>query len=252
MPRRSVRSDRSSVRCAGEQERDPAPGLRRVDESRPVQRPALSPAVSAGCRAAPPPRGGGWRPGRASGWHRRHSGRPPRGRSARPAGAARPSGCRAGRRDEHALGDQPGGARRGRRPCHGSRASRLGRVDHQHRWPVAAQEPPPGEVDRLAGPAALVEARRRDALQPLHGRQGLGQGRGRAGAPARVCRWRQRTRQGGGARVEPRGQDAAGSLMAPRPPPAAPRRAAGGRSARGAGRAPRWRHRRTGTRSRTW
>ena len=135
--------------------------------------------------------------------------------------------------DQHALGQQPGSAIE-----HGGRAAcphvEAGRVDHQHRRPVAAQELPPGEIDRFAGAAAFGEARLLHALQPLQGRQGLGlgearqrAGEGRAPAarrPPGPPRLRRATRAACVWR----------SLMAPPYPHPAARRRGSGRNARGA------------------
>ncbi len=106
--------------------------------------------------------------------------------------------------DQHALGQQPGSAveNGGGAACPHVEA---GRVDHQHRRPVAAQELPPGEMDRLAGAAAFGEARLLHALQPLQGRQGLGLGEARQRA-GEGRRRRHGARQGGSAGVEPRRQ----------------------------------------------
>ena len=106
--------------------------------------------------------------------------------------------------DQHALGQQPGSAieNGGRAACPRVEA---GRVDHQHRRPVAAQELPPGEINRFARSATFGEARLLQALQPLQGRQrpGLGEAGQRVGKSRRR---RDGARQGGGARVEPRRQ----------------------------------------------
>ena len=55
-PERQQRS--IEVRCAGEQQRDAAPGFRRVDQPRPVAGLSARPSNSADSRAAPPPVGG--------------------------------------------------------------------------------------------------------------------------------------------------------------------------------------------------
>ena len=107
-------------------------------------------------------------------------------------------------RDQHALGHQPGSAVE-----NGGRAAcphvELGRVDHEHRRPAAAQELAPGEMDRLAGTAAFGEGRFLHVLQPLQRCQGLGtvEARQRAGEGRRR---RHGARQRGSACVEPRRQ----------------------------------------------
>ena len=80
-----------------------------------------------------------------------------------------------------------------------------GRVDHQHRRSVPAQELAPGKIDRLASAAAFSQARRLHALQPLHGGEGLGPGVARQRALQRLCR-RRSAGQGSRVRIEPRGQ----------------------------------------------
>ena len=106
--------------------------------------------------------------------------------------------------DQHAVGQQPGSAIEHRGCAAGPRIE-AGRVDHQHRSSVAAQEPTPGQSDRVARRATFRQTRLLHALQPLHWRQSLrlgetgqraGEGfRGGLGAP-----------QGGSVRVEPRRQ----------------------------------------------
>ncbi len=105
-------------------------------------------------------------------------------------------------RDQHALGQQPGSAIENG-GCAACPYVEAGRVDHQRRRPVAAQELAPGEIDRFAGATALGQARRLHALQPLHGRQGLGLRVARQRGGQGLCR-RHGARQGRRARVEPR------------------------------------------------
>ena len=105
------------------------------------------------------------------------------------------------RSDQHTLDQQPGSAVEHRGRAAGSDVE-AGRVDHQHRRPVAAQEPAPGQSDRLARTAALGEARLAHALKPLHGRQRLSPGEARQ-CGGEGLRRRLGACQGGGARVEP-------------------------------------------------
>ena len=157
-------------------------------------------------------------------------------------------------RDQHALGQQP------RRAVeHGGRAERAhvvdARVDHQRRRPVAADEAAPGQVDRLARRARFGQAGALHLLQPLQRRQALGTGQARQRGGQGGGR-RHRAGQRGGVGVEPVRQQAGwaarsrrGSFMAA--PSLAARRLRRARSAhsvRGAGRAPRWPGRRTGSR----
>ena len=121
--------------------------------------PVPPPSSSAGCRARPPPAGRGRRSARANGWRRPRSGRPLRGRSARPAGAARPSGCRAGRAAISTPSASSQGALSSTAAVPRARRVEAGGVDHQHRRPVAAQELAPGEIDRFAGAAAFGQTR---------------------------------------------------------------------------------------------
>ena len=192
---------RIEARRPGEQEGDPAPGLRRMDEARPVGGAAISPAA----RPAVAPhlhlrRGlATWASDRmastalrkAASWPVSSAGR----RSStvrlsrRPSAIITPSAISQGAPSSTAAV-----------PC--ARTSRSGRVDHQRRWSATAQEAPPGDVDRLPGRAALGEARRLDALQSLHGRHRLGtvETRQRAGEGLRR---RRSARQAGGPCVEP-------------------------------------------------
>ena len=116
-------------------------------------------------------------------------------------------------RDQHALGHQPGSAVEDGGGAAGPRVE-AGRVDHQHRGPVAAQEPAPGEVDRLARAAALGETRLLQALQPLQGRQGLGAGEAGQGA-VEGRRRRQGARQGRRPPASSHAGSVCSSLMAP-------------------------------------
>jgi hypothetical protein len=72
--------------------------------------------------------------------------------------------------DRQTFGQQPGGTVEHRGAAAGAYVE-AGRVDHQRRRPVAAQEPAPGQSDRFAGTAALGKARLAHALKTLNGRQ---------------------------------------------------------------------------------
>ncbi len=213
-PQRQQR--RIQVGHAREQQGDPAPGLRGVDQPRAVPRLALAPVarlavalhlqLDVGHRRLLEPL-------------YRFSGVQERGFMPRQFGRQAQlhhAGIAQAGRDEHAFGQQPG-----RAVEHGRHAKlaavEAGRVDHQHRGAVAAQKLPPGQVDRFAGAAALGQARRLHPLQTLRWRQSLGLGearqRGVQGLRRRRC-----ARQGCRARVEPRRQQQKVAHFAPSPP----------------------------------
>ena len=106
--------------------------------------------------------------------------------------------------DRQTLGQQPGSTVEHSGAAAGADVE-AGRVDHQRRRPVSAQEPAPGQSDQLACTAALGKARLPHALQPLDGRQRLGPGEARQrageGRRGRFC-----ARQHSGVHVEPRRQ----------------------------------------------
>ena len=201
-PQRQQR--RVEARSAGKRQGDPAPGFRRVDEPRGVGGlslpPAAWPAVAQHLDLAA---GNGDLSERPDGVGCIQEGR----FMARQLGRQAQLGLEAvaqASRDQHALGHQPGSAVE-----NGGRAAcphvELGRVDHEHRGPAAAQELAPGEMDRLAGTAAFGEGRFLHVLQPLQRCQGLGtvEARQRAGEGRRR---RHGARQRGSACVEPRRQ----------------------------------------------
>ena len=103
--------------------------------------------------------------------------------------------------DQQPLGQQPGSAIE-----NGGRAARArveaGRVDHQHRRPVAAQELAPGDMDGLAPGPAFGEPRLLHALQALQRPQRLRLGETRQCIRERRC-GRNGTGQGSRVGVQP-------------------------------------------------
>ena len=89
--------------------------------------------------------------------------------------------------DRQTFGQQPWGTVKHRGAAAGAHVE-AGRIDHQRRRPVAAQELAPGQSDRFACTAALGKARLPHELKPLNGRQGLRPGEARQGTLERRCR----------------------------------------------------------------
>ena len=208
------------------------------------------PSSPAGCRAAPRAACGAWRPGRASGWRRPRSGKLPRGRSARPAGAVRPCGCAAGRQRSAPPRPAARERRRGRRRCRGR-----GRRGRSRRSPAPTARGRAGTGARRDGSARLHRRIRRGptparaaaaawASETEPGRGPAARRRGSAPA-ARRQPGQRRPRRAIAAATEARSRRA---FIAAR----AARRGGGGRTVRGVDPAVRWRRRRTGSRSRTW
>ena len=177
-PRRAVR----------EEQRDAAPGLGRVHQPRRIERRRLGPAaglaVAQHLDAALCHRDVGERADRVGGVQERRLVADQLGRQAQLDGQA----VAQAQRDQDAFGDQPRRALE-----HRARAERAGveggRVDDQHRRPLAAQEAAPGQVQRLAGRAPFGQPRALHMLQPLHRRHRLG-----------ALQARQRGTQAGGGR----------------------------------------------------
>ncbi len=104
--------------------------------------------------------------------------------------------------DQNALRQQPRSVlnHSGRTEC---AHVKVGRVDHEYGRPTTAQKLSPREIDRLAGSAAFDEVGCLQTLESLHRCQRLSQTEsGQRRLQGR--RGRDRTRQGGGAPVQPR------------------------------------------------
>ena len=175
-PQREQR--RVRARPSGEQQGDPAPGFRRVHQPGRVGGRSLAPAARlAVAQHFHLPAGDGHLGQRADGVNGVQEGRFAARQLGRQAKFGLAAVAQAGR-DQQALRQQPRGAVE-----HGGRSEglRVGArcVDHQHRGSMAAQEPAPGEVDRLGRAGTLGKARLLHALQPLQRRQGLGGGEAR-------------------------------------------------------------------------
>ena len=245
---RGVRRRRTAARC-GTRSRACAPAARR----RPQRASAQQLGLQLRCMSMRRLRRPGCWP--ASGWRRRRSGTAPPCRSARPAGATRSSGCRAGPRAISTPSASSQGARSSTAAGPSARASNevasITSVDGP--WPrmkrrqarCSGSPAPP----HSASPDCCTRCSRCSGVRDCaRVRPGSAAGQRRGGRARRLTARPRRRRASPAAGWAGSGV-AHGRSFTCR---ARVRRAGSAHSVRGADRAPRWPGRRTGSRSRTW